>query len=762
MLMIVDPVAELRCALLKRYFFNREDKVAVKAPWGKPCPVETNGSADALLLGHVLGNRAPATTVTLSARGEQQTSTGRFRVGSYCPGPDGTTRWLCIDCDGEGHAFALADPLSAALKAQRMAERVGLTMYIERSGGGHGWHAWMFFEQPIPAADAQQLGHALAPRDASLTGRPGGFGDARAARGIEVFPKQATIGADGLGNMVYAPFWSGAQGANIFYVLGPDDDGSVVPVEFREFETVSAEQVRAALAELTWGASSAGANSELPLSPKGHRPPAWEEWRQQALAALPLESVYGEWLTSRRSAGWLECRDPDSPSGDRDASAGVADGTGNAKRGSFHSFITGETISVFDFLIKHGAPDFIAAAKRVADLSGVPIPAPEASKQSKSDAGPSAGGDAGSSAAPPKQDAAADKEKGERATKLAAAAPHISAILPVTLRMLKARADGIAVPIKTPWPVLTKALQGGFWPGVHYLTGSTGIGKTQFAVQIGVHAAQNKHPVLYLGLELGKEEVATRLLAAIEGISWSKLQRGDAALYKGVVESAAPKLAKLPIHIEEGDAYGWHAKLLKDRVRAVRECYPEEPDKPGSRPMLIVIDYLQIVASDPDNSREDLRQRIANAAYAARQVTRDSSLSAVVLAISSISRDNARLLREEAPGADEEEEQEEQKENKKPGRTKEPPERFGEGDPSRYVGLGKEAGELEYSAHSVIVLCGEEFVENEDTRVHIAIAKHRDGSLAWVPPLMFNGTSFQEPGPQPNGTQKDPYAPFAI
>ena len=33
--------------------------------------------------------------------------------------------------------------------------------------------------------------------------------------------------------------------------------------------------------------------------------PDWKTWRQQALSALPLEAVYGPWLTGQQSGeGW--------------------------------------------------------------------------------------------------------------------------------------------------------------------------------------------------------------------------------------------------------------------------------------------------------------------------------------------------------------------------------------------------------------------------------------------------------------------------
>lgn len=105
--------------------------------------------------------------------------------------------------------------------------------------------------------------------------------------------------------------------------------------------------------------------------------PEWKAWRAEALTRLDLGAVYGDLLTGKdRGNGWLECRDPASASGDQHPSAGVADGTGQAARGSFHSFIRTETISVFDFLVQQGrAPNHGGACRLVADLTGVPLPA---------------------------------------------------------------------------------------------------------------------------------------------------------------------------------------------------------------------------------------------------------------------------------------------------------------------------------------------------------------------------------------------------
>ncbi len=373
-----QPARDEAVRLLRERFLNRTDLVAILAPWGKPCPVEANGTLDELLLGHVLGPEVPETKVKYVNRRGSGAMKGRFRVGSYCPGPDDTTRWLCLDFDGEGHADALADPQAATLTAFDAFTSAGLPVYIERSGGGKGWHLWCFFDPPLPAAKARDLGYALAPKKAALADGSGEVADPGSNRGIEVFPKQPKIGRNRFGNMLWLPWWQGApEGSNCFYRR--NEAGALEPFAPAELATAPPEAVEAVLAKVV---STEKRREATPTPPaqapttNGSSDVVWSEWRKRALAALSLEAVYGEWLTGKPSGvGWLECRDPSSATGDQNPSASVADGTGDAERGAFHTFIGGRTVSVFDFLVEHGmAADFRAARERVAELAGVPVP----------------------------------------------------------------------------------------------------------------------------------------------------------------------------------------------------------------------------------------------------------------------------------------------------------------------------------------------------------------------------------------------------
>lgn len=366
-------------ALLQNNFFARSDRVAILAPWGKPHPAEPIGSLESLL--HTHTGRGSAKVRLRTRRGESVAS-GRFRIGSYVPASDGTTPWLCLDFDGgKDHADGLVAPLSAATAAMQRAIELGIPAYLERSGGGVGWHVWVFFDPGVDAGDARRLGSALAPHDAMCTsGRPA---DVRAARGIEIFPKQARPRKDGFGNMVWLPFWHGAaEGGNRFHRLDAGATSEYVPDLFDRVGSEALGRLLAAVApdiaepSVHVGPTVTREPVEGPADQRPPHGPEWKAWRERALAALPLESVYGTWLTGGRSGEhWLECRDPQSPSGDQNPSAGIALGTGEAERGSFHSFRTQETISVFDFMVRHGvAADFRAAIEKVSSFACVPLP----------------------------------------------------------------------------------------------------------------------------------------------------------------------------------------------------------------------------------------------------------------------------------------------------------------------------------------------------------------------------------------------------
>lgn len=332
-----------------------------------------------------------------------------------------------------------------------------------------------------------------------------------------------------------------------------------------------------------------------------------------------------------------------------------------------------------------------------------------------------------------------------------APAPLLAELLAPAFDRFQARAEKRERPIPLPWPKLSEALGGGLWPGCYFLVGNTGSGKSQWAMQVALWAALNSTPTLYVGLELGELDLVARLASLVDAFSeraiaprWSDvfLGRPHAVLQ---ARRAARELERLPFHVEFGGPLGWPHTRLRQLAAFMRAEYPEPEDLltdapiRGALPLLIVVDFAQIVGS-PEGAKEELRERIAKVAYSARAVARD--FDAAVLLISSTARENYGVLdggkwtkkkKTEANG------EAEKTENTTA---------LGQGDPGRFVGLGKESGEVEYAADAVLVLAREPWPDGQPppggSVVHLAIAKRRAGPTSWCR-FGFNGSVFTEP-----------------
>jgi superfamily II DNA or RNA helicase len=120
---------------------------------------------------------------------------GKATFGIYPLLSDHTTWFLAIDCDGEG----------AQRECELFSDTLGLfdiPSYLERSRSGQGMHCWLFFDQPVPAWKARQLGKNIVAR-------------ARISKSFDrFFPSQDFHKSiNGLGNLIALPFQGESQGA---------------------------------------------------------------------------------------------------------------------------------------------------------------------------------------------------------------------------------------------------------------------------------------------------------------------------------------------------------------------------------------------------------------------------------------------------------------------------------------------------------------------------------------------------------------------
>ena len=343
------------------------------------------------------------------------------------------------------------------------------------------------------------------------------------------------------------------------------------------------------------------------------------------------------------------------------------------------------------------------------------------------DDGPSQGGGGGPAHA------------GDLARRAAARAPRLEALrgdrvgafLTDALAGMRRRGSGEDRPVPVPWERTAKELRGGLWAGCYVLVGATGAGKTQWAFEVAYHAITQPSPVpvLYIGLELDRPGLVARLAALGlrkrgRPVSWSGFYMGERAALAELDKPEGREVLKgldaAPLYLVTGDARGWPYSKLGEAVEDIRAEHP-------CGPVLVILDFLQLVSgAEESNQREDIRERIGGAAYLARMAAR--AHGATVLILSATGRNNYPLftgaLRPDGGDG----------------------QRLGTGDPGRFVGTGKEAGEVEYAADGVLALC--RAPEGPGQQLSwLAVAKARTGRppacKGWIA-YSFDGTCFAE------------------
>ncbi len=296
---------------------------------------------------------------------------------------------------------------------------------------------------------------------------------------------------------------------------------------------------------------------------------------------------------------------------------------------------------------------------------------------------------------------------------------------------MDARARGEEGALPVPWSDLAAVLDphagpAALRPGVHVLVGGTGSGKTQLALGLALAAARAGHPVGYVGLELDPVGVVARL-AALEWarrqsekgrrptdlerwsvLDWPRRDAGREALHR-VRDAVADELNKLPLSLVFGDARSSGAGFTANDFEGVAREVAAKGNR--KRPALVVLDFLQLLSGGEGPDDREIRTRIAGASYAANNAARAGGCA--VLLVSATARDNYKDLTMDL--------------NKL-------------SDVRRFVGTGKESGEIEYAATSVLVMASADGYPGDRL---VGVAKNRHGETGWAA-LPWDGSAFYD------------------
>ena len=136
-------------------------------------------------------------------------------IGFYALLPDDTCCFLGVDFDDE-------DWRQDVQAFRDSCDALGIPVSVEISRSGAGAHAWLFFEEPILAADARRLGSAVISHACARTGQ------LSLSSYDRLFPNQDTVPKGGFGNLIALPLQKAPRerGCSVFVDrdLNPFDD----------------------------------------------------------------------------------------------------------------------------------------------------------------------------------------------------------------------------------------------------------------------------------------------------------------------------------------------------------------------------------------------------------------------------------------------------------------------------------------------------------------------------------------------------------
>jgi replicative DNA helicase len=161
----------------------------------------------------------------------------------------------------------------------------------------------------------------------------------------------------------------------------------------------------------------------------------------------------------------------------------------------------------------------------------------------------------------------------------------------------------------------------GFLPGeLWILAGAPSMGKTAFALQMSVNAAEKHGPVAIFTMEMMKEELVWRMLCAEAAVDGQEFRRKGGKIgleAEEALASAAAYLNTLPLYLDESSSVTvTHVRANSRRLAAAGKL------------SLIVIDHLQIM---DDGDEETRAQRLATVTRGLKGLAKDLRVPVVLL-----------------------------------------------------------------------------------------------------------------------------------
>ena len=158
--------------------------------------------------------------------------------------------------------------------------------------------------------------------------------------------------------------------------------------------------------------------------------------------------------------------------------------------------------------------------------------------------------------------------------------------------------------VPTGFPSLDRSLNGGLFNGLFVLGAVPGLGKSTLALQIAYNLSGRGYPVLYFALEMNRAWITAKALCRADfalhrqpGFQAADLLSQGKRFSDGEWEriSQARELVEQEgqnLYLYEQGPDLTHIGQIREHIRQFREGYQAAG---GNRPILVVVDYLQIL-----------------------------------------------------------------------------------------------------------------------------------------------------------------------
>lgn len=197
--------------------------------------------------------------------------------------------------------------------------------------------------------------------------------------------------------------------------------------------------------------------------------------------------------------------------------------------------------------------------------------------------------------------------------------------------------------VPTGFKQLDEALGGGFREGLCVVGGITSLGKSTIMLQIGDYMAKNDHDLIWVSLEMSRNEITAKSLSreTLKVYNDSGLAKNTIAVldYSSCDEHSSDEQEVFNKAVEEYKTYAnrifIHCSDERFTVKQVGKIVEDHVKLTGHKPVLIV-DYIQLLVSEPEHSRYTEKQNMDFAVMELKRIARNFKIP--VVAISSFSR----------------------------------------------------------------------------------------------------------------------------